>query len=250
MQPKMADLIYGRHPVLEALREGVSIEKLLLLQGTRGTFEKELRQLTREANVPVQMVPKERLNKLVGGNHQGIVGFVSPIQYQRLEHVLPLVYERGETPLLLLLDGVTDTRNFGAIARSAELAGVHALVVGRKNSAQINADALKTSAGALTRLLVCREQSIPVAMERLKMSGIRVLATELRAERYVYEEPLNRPVALVVGSEGQGIGSETRRSADGSVRIPQVGTMDSFNVSVTAGILLYEVMRQRLKEGK
>lgn len=245
MDEKELSLIYGRHPVLDAIRAGQPIEKLMLQQGTRGEFEKELRQLTRIHHIPVQVVPKERLNKLVRGNHQGIVGVLSPIRYYRLEDVLPMIYERSETPLLMLLDGITDVRNLGAIARSAELCGAQALVVPRKNSAQVNAEAIKTSAGALTKLPICRERSLVAAVEQLRLSGIRLLVSHLEASRPLYELDLRGPLALVVGAEGRGVSSDMLRAADETFLIPQLGTTDSFNVSVAAGIMLYEVMRQR-----
>ena len=245
MDQKDLELIYGRHPVLEAIRAGQSIEKLMLQQGTRGDFEKELRQLSRAHRIPVQVVPRERLNKLVRGNHQGIVGLLAPIRYYRLEDLLPIIYERSQTPLLVLLDGITDVRNLGAIARSAELCGAQALVVPRKNSAQVNAEAIKTSAGALTKLPVCRESSLLAAAETLRLSGIRLLVSDLQATQPLYDLDLTEPLALVVGAEGRGVSSALRRVADATFRIPQWGTTDSFNVSVATGIMLYEVLRQR-----
>lgn len=245
MDQKDLELIYGRHPVLDAIRSGQAIEKLMLQQGTRGDFEKELRQLSRAHRIPVQVVPKERLNRLVRGNHQGIVGLLAPIRYYRLEDLLPVIYERSQIPLLVLLDGITDVRNLGAIARSAELCGAQALVVPRKNSAQVNAEAIKTSAGALTKLPVCRESSLLAAAETLRLSGIRLLVSDLQATRPLYELDLTEPLALVVGAEGRGVSSALRRVADVTFRIPQRGTTDSFNVSVATGIMLYEVMRQR-----
>jgi len=245
MKREELSLIYGRHPVLDAIRAGQSIEKLMVQQGMRGDFEKELRQLTRAHHIPVQVLPKERLNKLVRGNHQGVIGVLSPIAYYRLEDLLPTIYERSETPLLVLLDGVTDVRNLGAIARSAELCGAQALVVPRKNSAQVNAEAIKTSAGALTKLPVCRESSLLAAVEALRLSGIRLLVSDLQATRPIYELDLRGPLALVVGAEGRGVSNDMRREADELFVIPQYGATDSFNVSVAAGIMLYEAIRQR-----
>lgn len=249
MEKKDQQLIYGRHPVLDAIRAGQPFEKLILQQGVRGEFEKELRQLSKANNIPMQVVPKERLNKLVRGNHQGVVGVLSPIRYYLLEDVLPTIYERSEVPLILLLDGVTDVRNLGAIARSAELAGVHALVVPRKGSAQINAEALKTSAGALTRIPVCRESSLVAAVETLRLSGIPLIVSDLQAKQLVFEIDFTGPVALVVGAEGRGVSWEMVQAATRTFLIPQRGTTDSFNVSVAAGIMLYEVMRQRMETG-
>jgi 23S rRNA (guanosine2251-2'-O)-methyltransferase len=246
MKDEKTQLIYGRHPVLDAINEGTTFDKILLQQGTRGEFEKELRQLCSRHNIPMTIAPKEKLNKFTRANHQGVVGLVSLIAYYQLEDLLPTIYEKNENPLIVILDGVTDVRNFGAIARSAEISGAHALVVPRKGSAFINAEALKTSAGALTKIPVCRENSLITAIETLQMSGIQVLASSLKAEKMIFNFDLTAPVALIVGSEGDGISTGVERKADELFIIPQVGTTDSFNVSVAAGIMLYEVMRQRV----
>jgi 23S rRNA (guanosine2251-2'-O)-methyltransferase len=240
------NLIFGRHPVVDAIRAGTAIDRLYLQQGTRGDFEKEIRQLSREYDIPLQYVPKERLNRMAGGNHQGVAGFLSLLTYYRLEDVVPHIYEKGETPLILLLDGVTDVRNFGAIARSAEVCGVHALVVPKTGSALINADAIKTSAGALTRLHVCRENSLVTAIEYLQASGIQVFASDLKAEKYLFDLDLKLPAALVLGSEDEGIQPAVLSRVSERFIIPQKGETDSFNVSVAAGIMLYEALRQRL----
>ncbi len=238
-------LIFGRHPVLDAIRSGTPFDKLVLLQDLRGSFEKEIRQLSKLHNIPLQVVPKERLGRLVKGNHQGVVGFLSMLSYYRLEDVLPGVFEKSETPLILLLDGITDVRNFGAIARSAEICGVHALVVPKKGSAQINAEALKASAGALTKIPVCREGSLITAIDFLRLSGIRVLAGDLNASKKIYDLDFTLPTAIVLGSEGQGVSPAVLQKVDRKFFIPQVGSTDSFNVSVATGIILYEAQRQR-----
>ncbi len=243
MQDK--NIVYGRHPVLDAIESGATMEKLVLQQGIRGDFEKEIRRLSKAHNIPVQVAPKEKLNRLVKGNHQGIVGFLSLIRYYELADVVPTIYERSETPLIVLLDGVTDVRNLGAIARSAECSGAHALVVARRGSAQINAEAMKTSAGALANIPVCREGSLVKAVGWLQMSGLAVVAGDLGAEKPIYEVDLKRPVCLVMGAEGAGISPAMRKCADELFVIPQAGASNSFNVSVAAGIMLYEVMRQR-----
>ena len=237
--------IYGRHPVIDAIRSGTNLEKILLQQGTRGDLEKEIRQLSREHGIPLQYVPKEKMNRLVKGPHQGLIGLVSMIPYYRLEDLLPTIYERSEVPLIVLLDGVTDVRNLGAIARSAECCGAHALVIPQKGSAQINAESIKASAGALTHLPVCREPSMTKAMTILATAGIPVYAGSLKGEKLLHQLDLKVPLALVVGSEGEGISTAVEQDADELFKIPQKGTTDSFNVSVAAGIMLYEVMRQR-----
>lgn len=240
--------IVGRHPVMEALQSGQSIDKVILQEGVRGELEKELRHLTKERQIPMQIVPKERLNRDFAGNHQGVVAIISPIPFYKLEDVLPDIFEQGKLPLIVVADGVTDVRNIGAIARSAVCCGAQTLVIGVKKSATINAEAVKSSAGAITRLPVCRENSLVNAIELLQNSGIAVLASDLHAEKTLSQMQLNRPVAFVLGSEGEGINPAIRRQADEAFIIPQESDMDSFNVSVAAGIMLYEAMRQR-REG-
>lgn len=245
MAKSKQSLVYGRHPVVDAINTGTPMDKIFLQQGTRGDFEREIRQLCKKFNIPLQILPKERLSRFTKANHQGIVGMLSLTNYYRLEDVLPMIYEKSETPLIVLLDGVTDVRNFGAIARSAECCGAHALVVPKKGSAQINAAALKTSAGALTNIPVCRETSLVAAIEYLKLSGIKVLASDLKATKKIFDLDLKVPVALVVGSEGEGVSSKILKEVDQNFIIPQKGLTDSFNVSVATGIILYEVLRQR-----
>ena len=241
-------VIFGRRPILEALEGGdTQFDKILLQQGTRGDYEKQVRGAARAANVLVQYVPRQKLDMLTNRqNHQGVVGYVALVRYYELADVLPGIYERGETPLVLLLDGITDTRNFGAIVRSAEICGVHAVVVPAKGGALITPDAVKTSAGAILKMNVCRARTLGGAVELLQNSGIKVLAAEL-SDRSVSlpELDLRQPVAIVLGAEGQGVNPELSRATDGSFKIPQVGETDSFNVSVAAGITLYEVLRQR-----
>lgn len=245
MAKQDSNIIYGRHPVIEAVKAGKSIDKVMLQQNIRGEYEKELRFLCRKHEVQLQVVPKERLNRFTNGNHQGVIGFVSLLEYQSIENVLPMVYEQSQTPLFLILDGVTDVRNFGAIARSAEIAGVHAIIIPQKGAALINADAIKTSAGALTKIPVCRENSLINTIEFLQNSGVQVFASSLEAEVLIQNLDFKNPIALIVGSEDVGVQQSVLRKADKTFIIPQVGTTDSFNVSVAAGIMLYEVMRQR-----
>ncbi len=238
--------IYGRHPVTEAIRSGQTIDKVLLQQGTRGEFEKEIRHLCKAAGIPMQVVPREKLSQIVSGNHQGVIALVSLGTYYALEDLLPNIFERSQTPLLLLLDGVTDVRNFGAIARTAECMGAQALVVPQKGSALINADAMKASAGALSKIPVCRERSLSKAVELLQQSGVRVYASDLQAEQCVFELDFRHPTAFLLGSEGAGVSPALLRQADARFIIPQSGETDSLNVSVAAGMMLYEATRQRL----
>lgn len=239
------NILYGRHPVVDALNNGVSLEKVMLQKGLRGEMEKEIRHLCKAAEVPMLVIPKERLKRYTNGNHQGVVALQALIQYQKIEDILPTIFERSETPLFMLLDGVTDVRNFGAIARTAEVCGAHALVITQKNSAQINPEAMKTSAGALNTIPVCREKSLITVIDYLQQSGVQVLASDLQAEQPIYNLDLTAPVAFVLGAEGEGISQGVARKADQTFIIPQRGQTDSLNVSVAGGMMLYETMRQR-----
>jgi len=241
-------MVYGRHPVLEALQAGQPVDKVMLQRGVRGPFEKELRDACKQNGASLQVVPKERLNALVRGNHQGVIALLSAVRYQQLADVLPLIFERGEVPLLVLVDRVSDVRNFGAIARSAEVCGAQAMVTSRKGGAPVNAEAVKASAGALNRLPVCRESSILEAVTLLQHSGIQVAVSHLEGAQLLEEVDFTQPIALVLGSEGRGVSRELVRAADVGFRIPQVGQSNSFNVSVAAGIMLYEAMCQRLNK--
>ena len=243
---KKADIIYGRHPVLEGIENGVNLEKVFLQQGTRGDFEKQLRGLCRQHEIPLQVIPKERMNKWTRQNHQGVIGIIGLIRYYKLEDVLLGIYEKNEAPFIVLLDGVTDVRNFGAIARSAEICGAHAIVVPNKGTAQINSEAMKTSAGALNIIPVCRDTSIVNAIKTLQLSGVQVLASSLDAKKPLHQFDLTNPVALVLGAEGEGISQQVLRAADEVFIIPQKGQTDSFNVSVAGGIMFYEVMKGRM----
>ncbi len=241
-------LVFGRHPVVEVIRSGRSIDQLWLQRGTTGPFEKEIRSLCREYNIPLKMVPKERLAKLTRSNHQGVVALLAPIPYYRLSDVLPMIYEQSQVPLLLMLDGVTDVRNFGSIARSAVCGGVDAIIIPEKGTARINADALKTSAGALTKISVCREGSLVNALDYLQQSGVQVFASSLdtaRRQMKLQNLDLTQPTAFVIGAEDSGVSPHLLRKADQRFLIPQTDAADSYNVAVAAGIMVYEAMRQR-----
>ena len=240
------NIIYGRHPTIDAIKAGKAFDKIMLQQGIRGEYEKELRYTCRQFDIPLQVVPKERLNRFTKSNHQGVIGFISLIAYQGLENVLPMIYENSETPLFLILDGVTDVRNFGAIARTAEIAGVHAIIVPKKGAALINSDALKTSAGALTKIAVCRESSLFTVVEFLQNSGVQVFASDLQASKMSFNVDFTVPTAIIIGSEDLGVQEGLLERANETFIIPQIGTTDSYNVSVATGMILYEVLRQRL----
>jgi 23S rRNA (guanosine2251-2'-O)-methyltransferase len=239
-------LLFGRHPVVDALESGVWVDKVMLQQGTRGELEKTLRHLCKEKNVALQSVPKEKLNFLVRkGNHQGVAAFVSPIPFSRIENIIPFLFEKGENPSICILDGVTDVRNFGAIARSAEVLGVHAIIIPTKGGAQINADAIKASAGALLKIPVCKEPSLVNSIQYLQNSGLQVFASALDGARPMGEMDFTVPHAVVIGSEGKGVGKGVQKESNELFFIPQSGTTDSLNASVASGIIFYEIARQR-----
>lgn len=242
----MSTFIFGRHPVADAIRSGKAIDKIYLQQGIRGEMEIEMRRLSKEYGIPMSVVPSEKLNKIAPGNHQGVVGVLSIIQYYRLDDILPMVFERSETPLILLLDSVTDVRNFGAIARSAACCGVHAIVIKEKNAAPVNAEAVKASAGALLNIPVCRESSLQNAIEVLLLSGVQIVASDLRARKPVFEIDFTIPTAILMGSEDEGVSPALLRKVRETFIIPQTNMTDSFNVSVATGIILYEATRQRM----
>lgn len=243
----MSNLIYGHHPVVEAIRAGKPVEKVFFQQGLRGELEKEIRHLAREFDIPLQVVPKEKLNKLVRGNHQGVAAWLGLVEFQDLSNVLPFLFESGEIPLMLLLDSITDVRNFGAICRSAACAGAHAVIIPQSGSAPANEEAMKASAGALARIPLCRVRSLFSTLEWLQQSGVQVIATALTERSIpIHQVDFTLPTAILLGSEGEGVHPKLIKMADLVAKIPQQTDFDSFNVSVAAGIALYEAIRQRI----
>jgi len=238
--------IYGIRPAIEAIKSGKEMEKILLQKGMKGEGFRELFNLIHELEIPFQFVPVEKLNRLSRQNHQGVITFVSEITYQQIEDIIPTVYEAGRQPLFLILDHITDVRNIGAIARTAECAGVDALLIPSKGSAQINSDAIKTSAGALYKLPVVRCKDLKESVRYLKESGITLFAATEKTDQVYTDADFNKPAALILGNEGEGISPELSRMTDHLLRVPLMGEIDSLNVSVAAGILLYETIRQRM----
>lgn len=237
--------IGGRHPVLEALEAGLPLDAVWLADGARGPAESSIRETCKQRRIPLKIVPSAALNRIWSGNHQGVIAWLSAVPFHRLEDLLPGIWERGETPLLVMLDGVTDVRNAGAIARSALAAGAHALVVGLRDVARFNEDAVKASAGALLRLPVCREEPLWGAAKFLRDSGISLAGAVLRDPVLPEQADLQQPICIVMGGEGSGLSDKVEKQLDLRIRIPQSPAVDSYNVSVAAGILLYETMRQR-----
>lgn len=239
------DYIYGLRAIIEAIESGKQIDKILIRKDLSGDLAKELLAKMSEYEILSQRVPVEKLNRITMKNHQGAIALLSPIEYNKLENLIPIFFEEGRNPKIIVLDGITDTRNFGAIARSAECAGFDAIVIPERNSVSVNADAVKTSAGALLHLPVCRERSIKEACVYLKTCGFYVVGASEKSRTEYTELDYGSPVAIVMGSEDTGISNEVLRQCDALASIPIEGKIGSLNVSVASGIMMYEVVRQR-----
>ena len=237
--------VFGVWPVLEAIESGSSIEKVFIQRGIQHDELKQITSKLKDREIPFQFVPVQKLNKITGKNHQGIIALVSPVPYQRIETVLPGIYESGETPLFVMLDGITDVRNYGAIARSAKCARVHGLIVPLRGGAQSNAVAIKTSAGALLDFPVCREPNLTTALDFLVQSGLQAVALTEHTDDLIYDIDFELPTVLVAGSEETGISKPLLQRCTARARIPMPGGFNSLNVSVATGIALFESVRQR-----
>lgn len=246
MSVKQSSLIIGRQPLVEALQSGKSIDKILLQKNTVGDVINTIRQLARENNIPIQIVPVEKLNGMTKANHQGVLAFAARVAYMDLQQVIDHVVSNGELPLFLMLDGVTDVRNIGAIARSAVCCGAHALIIPDKGVGALNEEAMKSSAGALELIHICRVNSLLKAVDTLHLNGIKVFTSEMRATENVFELPFEDPCCIIMGDEGKGVQPYLAKAADHFFKIPMAGKFDSFNVSVASGIILYEAMKHRM----
>ncbi len=238
-------MIFGIRAVIEAIDAGKDIDKVLIKRELSGDLIIELQQLLRDYEIPMQKVPVERIDRITRKNHQGVIAFTSAVTYHKLENIVPQLYEEGKNPFILVLDGLTDVRNFGAIARTCEVAGVDAIVIPARGSVSVNSDAVKTSAGALHTIPVCREHSLKEAIVFLKNSGIKVVSATEKAATLYTESDMSVPIAVVMGSEDVGISNENIRISDELIKLPQFGKIQSLNVSVAAGVIIYEVLRQR-----
>ncbi len=241
----MENIIFGIRPVVEAIEAGKQIEKIFVKKGAEGQLMTELRDLCFRHRLRVQEVPIEKLNRLTRGNHQGVVAQISAIAYVELQDILDRVPE-DETPLIVVFDGVTDVRNFGGIARSAECAGAHGLITPLKNSAPVNADAMKSSAGALSSIPVCRVGSIRTTLMTLQSEGYQIVAATEKSTKLIYDADFRQPTVLVMGSEDVGISRELLKLCNEQLAIPLIGHIESLNVSAAAAIMLFEVVRQRI----
>jgi 23S rRNA (guanosine2251-2'-O)-methyltransferase len=242
-----SDMIFGIRATIEAIRAGKEINKIIIQKGLQGDLFREFKNEMAGMESLIQLVPIEKLNRITRKNHQGVISFVSPVTYFSIEEIVPKIFEEGKNPLLLILDRVTDVRNFGAICRSAECLGVDAVIIPSRGSAAINADAVKTSAGALHTLPVCRENNLKHTIDYLLESGIQVLGCTEKGAEDVETCDFSPPTAIIMGSEDEGISPEYLKKCNARIKIPMTGKIESLNVSVATGIILYEVIRQRLK---
>ncbi|MFP4621529.1 MAG: 23S rRNA (guanosine(2251)-2'-O)-methyltransferase RlmB [Bacteroidales bacterium] len=238
-------LIYGIRPVKEAIESRRSLDKVLIKDGLKSELFRECFSVIREYGIPYQFVPQPKLDKITGKNHQGVIAFLAPIEFQNITDILPGIFEIAATPFILLLDSLTDVRNFGAIVRTAEGAGVDAIVISQRHFARVSEDAVKTSAGALYKVPICRTSDMLDTVDYLNQSGVEVTGVTEKADQCYYEADFKKPAALVMGSEDKGISGNLLKKLHRTVRIPLAGDIESLNVSVAAGILLYEVVRQR-----
>jgi len=245
MEQHNSDFVFGIRPVIEAIKSGKEIERILVQKEVGGTIVSELLQLASKHNIPVVKVPVDKLNRITRKVHQGVICYISPVIYASLDNIVTEVYQKGGTPFILVLDRVTDVRNFGAIARSAECMGVQAIVIPSRGSAQINSDAVKTSAGALNYIPVCREDNLKNTLKYLKENGLKIISCSEKGGGNIDSTDCKGPLALVMGSEEDGISSEYLKLSDEMLKIPITGKIQSLNVSVAAGIMMYEVVRQR-----
>ena len=245
MFPSKKNIIAGRNPVTEALKSGQTIDKILLFKNASGDAVLEIKQLARDFNVPIQYVPQEKLNSLTNVQHQGVVALKSNVVYHDLQQVIDFVNNSGEAPLFVMLDGVTDVRNIGAIARSALICGAQAMIIPDKGVGALNEEAMKSSAGALEKIMICRVNSLLKALDTLHLNGIKVYTSEMKATKKLHELSWAEPACVVMGNEEKGVQPYMTKAADEHFTIPMKGKFDSFNVSVATGIILYEAMRQR-----
>ena len=245
-QEKKEDFIFGLRPVIEAIEAGKTIDKIFIQNALRGAIYDELKALLSKHKIRPNFVPVEKLNRFTRKNHQGVVAFISAVLFYKIEDVLPQIYEEGRTPFLLILDRLTDVRNFGAICRTAECVGVDAVIIPEKGAAPINSDAMKTSAGALYNIKICKEKNLAHTLDYLQQSGVMVFSATEKAQKMIYEVDFTEPMALVMGNEETGISKEVLHHSDEKIKLPIQGKTQSLNVSVACGAILYEAVRQKL----
>ena len=240
-----SDYIFGTRAVIEAIKNNRTIDKVFIKKGLSNELFQELYDLMQQNRVAYQFVPLEKINRITRKNHQGVIAMLSPVEFYHIETILPGLFETGVDPFILVLDQITDVRNFGAIVRSAECAGIHAIVIPEKGMAAIGADAVKTSAGAIHHMPICRVVNLPKTVRYLKESGVKIVAATEKSDNLYTQVNLNTPLAIVVGSEEDGISAAILEIADERVKIPVLGKIESLNVSVAAALMIYEAVRQK-----
>ncbi|MNK46030.1 23S rRNA (guanosine-2'-O-)-methyltransferase RlmB [compost metagenome] len=243
---KKDDFIFGLRPVMEALEAGKTVDKIFLQNALTGEIYFELKQLLAKHNLRPNYVPLEKLNRFTRKNHQGVVAFISDVPFHKIEDVLPQLFEEGKTPFILILDRLTDVRNFGAICRTAECVGVDAILIPEKGGAPINSDAIKTSAGAIYNIKICKEKNLAHSVDFLQQSGIKVFSATEKAQKLIYDVDFTEPCAIVMGNEETGISKEVLHHSDEKIKLPIEGKTQSLNVSVACGAILYEAVRQKI----
>ncbi len=239
------EIIFGIRAIIEIINSGKEIDKLLIQHGAANELMKELIKTARDHHIPISNVPQEKLNRVTRKNHQGAIAFISAVQYASIDNIISETYQSGGAPLLLILDRVTDVRNFGAIARSAECAGVNGIIIPSRGSAAVNSDAMKTSAGALGYIPVCREENLKTTLQYLKDNGLTIIACTEKTDKSIFELNFKEPCAIIMGSEENGISPEYLKLADFKGKIPMTGKIGSLNVSVSAALAIFEAVRQR-----
>ena len=239
------DFIFGLHPVIEAIESGQNVDKILLRKGFAGELSKELFKITKDYQIPVQQVPVEKIDSITRKNHQGVLAFLSPVEFNDIDTIVSETFEKGELPFIVALDQITDVRNMGSIIRTAECAGAHAILISAKGSARISSDTVKTSAGAIFHLPVCRTDSLLIKVKNLQKSGLQIIAASEKANENYYNTDFTKPFVLILGSEEFGITPEIIRQSDSFVKIPVCGKIKSLNVSNAAAVLMYEALKQR-----
>ncbi|WP_285270214.1 23S rRNA (guanosine(2251)-2'-O)-methyltransferase RlmB [Kaistella rhinocerotis] len=243
---KKDDFIFGLRPVMEAIDAGKTVDKIFLQNALQGEIYQELKNLLSKHGIRPNYVPVEKLNRFTRKNHQGVVAFISDVPFEKIEDVLPRLFEEGKTPFLLILDRLTDVRNFGAICRTAECVGVHAVILPEKGAAPINSDAIKTSAGAIYNLKICKEKNLAHTVDFLQQSGVQVFSATEKANKLIYDVNFTEPCAVVMGNEETGISKEVLHHSDEKIKLPIEGKTQSLNVSVACGAILYEAVRQKM----
>lgn len=242
--PIQNNIVFGLRAIIEAILAGKNFDKIFIKQGTKGELATELLILAKEKEISFKIVPQEKLDGITRKNHQGAIGFIAPVDYQNFEEIITGLFEKGNDPLILVLDEITDVRNFGAIARTSLCMGVNAIVIPANGSVTITPDAIKTSAGALLTIPVCKVKSLPVALEKMREYSLQIIGCTEKGSDLISDLDLSGPIAIVMGSEEKGLSPIMLRIADKLAFIPIGGPVKSLNVSVATGMILYEVRRQ------